>query len=168
MSSKTDLSALNAAEFGWKQSVLAPSRGEGGVVSGIDVAAVLHDAATECIIELFGASSLISLSHLVVRPVLRAISTTFVGPLTPGSRIVVGVTLGSLSQRSLVLTTALWRAEDSRLLAHGSAEFVVVEAASRRPVALPANVVDGLQRLHPPPLPSVSSQPANQANTHTS
>lgn len=168
MTSKKALRALDAAAFNWKQTALAPTNGEGGVVLGIDVTAILHDAATECVVGLFGTAAVASLSHLVVRPVLRAISAAFEGPLAPGTQIVVGVTLSSLSERSFSLTTAVWRAEDSLLVAHGSANFVVVDVESGRAVAVPGNVVDGLRRLLPLPPLAESSQPTEHADISTS
>ncbi|ODQ84844.1 hypothetical protein BHQ17_25680 [Mycolicibacterium holsaticum] len=119
------------------------------MVSGIDLAAMLHDAANDLVAELFGAADLNSLAKLVIRPVLRGISAVFDAPLTPGTPVIVGATLESLSRRSFELRTGAWMAQTRELVAHGGAAFVVVDAKSRKAVAVPENVTDALRRLRP-------------------
>lgn len=158
----THSAGLNSSEFVWKRKIVAPPADEGGVVPGIDIAAILHDAAIGLVTELFGADDLKSLSRLAARPVLQAISAVFNGPLVPETPVLIGATLGSLSERSFVLTTAVWLAESGRLLAHGTANFVIIDVASRRTVAVPDNVVSALRSLRPQsrlPRPRSINQP---------
>lgn len=128
---------------------MAPQRAEEGVVPGIDLTAVLHDAALELVAELFGGGDSTGLSGLAIRPVLRAVSATFEGPLTPGAPVYIGATLGSLSTRSFVLATGVWLAETRKLVAHGTASFVVFDVATRKTAAVPDAVVEALGALRP-------------------
>jgi acyl-CoA thioesterase FadM len=145
-------------EFAWTRSVGAPTTGEHGVVPGIDLAAMLHDAANDLVTELFGVTDLKSLSTLAVQPVLRGISAVFEAPLAPGTPVFVGATLGSLSQRSFELKTGVWMAQTRELITHGNAAFVVVDAKTRRTTAVPENVVEALRSLRP--ALSTASQPS--------
>ncbi|WP_297792874.1 hypothetical protein [Mycobacterium sp.] len=167
MAPDTRSAGLYSSEFVWKRRIAAPPSDEGGVVPGIDVTAMLHDAAIDLVTELFGANDLKSLSRLAARPVLQAISAVFNGPIVPETPVLIGATLGSLSERSFVLTTAVWLAENGCLLAHGTANFVIVDVASRRTVAVPDNVVGALRSLRPQsplPRPRPTRQPPNSTS----
>jgi acyl-CoA thioesterase FadM len=146
---QTGVTPLDATEFAWKRDVGAPTTGEHGVVPGIDLTAMLHDAANDLVTELFGVADLKSLSTLAIQPVLRGISAVFEAPLEPGTPVFVGATLGSLSRRSFELKTGVWMAKNRELIAHGSAAFVVVDAESRRTAAVPERVAEALRSLRP-------------------
>jgi acyl-CoA thioesterase FadM len=133
------------------------------VVPGIDLAAMLHDTANDLVTEIFGVADLESLSTLTIQPVLRGISAVFEAPLAPGTPVFAGATLGSLSQRSFELKTGVWMAQSRRLIAHGGAVFVVVDANTRRTTAVPENVVEALRSLRP--ALSTASQPLGNEQT---
>lgn len=143
------VTALDATDFGWKRELGAPSASEGGVVPGIDLAAMLHDTANDLVIEMFGTTDLKSLSALAIRPVLRGLSAIFEAPLAPRTPVFVGATLASLSRRAFELRTGVWKAESGELIAQGTAAFVVVEAKSRRTTAVPESVAEALRNLRP-------------------
>ncbi|BCP07997.1 hypothetical protein MINTM020_00950 [Mycobacterium paraintracellulare] len=146
---QTGIAAFDATDFVWKRAVDAPLTGEGGVVPGIDLAAVLHDAASDLVTELFGATDLKALSKLAIRPVLRGISAAFEAPLASGTPVLVGATHGSLSRRSFELRTGVWAAQSRELVAHGGVVFVVVDTRLRKTVAVPEKVVGALRSLRP-------------------
>lgn len=158
---QTDVAAFDATEFAWKRRAGAPSSYEGGVVPGIDLTAMLHDAANDLVAEIFGATDLSALAALAVRPVLRSISAVFDAPLTPGAPVFVGATLGSLSRRSFELRTGVWLAQSRGLVAHGAVAFVVVDTTLQETVAVPEKVVDALRSLRPA-LISETTRPENQ------
>lgn len=144
-----DWSALSADKFDWSRGVDAPPPDEGAQVSGMQIATLLHDAATELVAELFGAADTTSLSSFPIRPVLRSVSAVFELPLVPGTPVAIGATLGSLSTRSFALITGIWSDEGRRVVAHGTASFVVMDVASRRAVAVPHGIARSLRRLQP-------------------
>ncbi len=158
MTEQTDRILLEADDFTWRRPRSAPTTVEGGVVPGIDLIAMLHDAANELVIELFGISDLESISRLTIRPVLRGITAVFDAPLAPGSATLVGATLGSLSRRSFELRTGVWAAQSRELIAHGNAAFVVVDTESRKACAVPETVVEALSSLRNPRTDSASPQ----------
>ncbi|CAJ1500586.1 acyl-CoA thioesterase [[Mycobacterium] burgundiense] len=165
MALQTDTADLDATEFAWKRTVSAPSASEGGVVPGIDLVAMLNDAATDLVVELFGSTDLTSLAELAVRPVLRGISAVFEAPLTPGTPVFVGATLGSLARRSFELRSGVWIAQTRQLVARGGATFVVVDAQSRKSVAVPEHVTEALLRLRPALGTAAQSSASNKSDT---
>ncbi|WP_131812672.1 acyl-CoA thioesterase [Mycolicibacterium peregrinum] len=152
---------MDATEFAWKRRSGAPETYEGSVVPGIDLAAMLHDAANDLVAEVFGVTDLKSVAALPVRPVLRSINTVFDSPLRPGAPVLVGATLGSLSRRSFELRTGVWEAQDRRLISHGGVVFVVIDTQLQEAVAVPQNVVDALRSLRPAP-DTAAPEPDNQ------
>ncbi|MGV0870627.1 acyl-CoA thioesterase [Mycolicibacterium sp. XJ879] len=163
MTKQEDLIALAVEDFTWKRRRGASTAGEGDVVPGIELAAMLHDAANDLVAEVFGVPDLESLSALAIRPVLREITAVFDAALTPGAPVFVGATLGSLSQRSFALKTGVWTAQGRTLIAHGSAAFVVVDEKSRSAVAVPGNVAEALHSLRP--MASAPAEPFNNPTT---
>lgn len=154
MGEQIDQIMLDANAFQWTRSRGAPTTVEGGVVPGIDLIAMLHDAANELVIGLFGITDLESISMLTIRPVLRGITAVFEAPLAAGSATFVGATLGSLSRRSFELRTGVWTAQSRELIAHGNAAFVVVNTESRKACAVPENVAEALRSLRPASSPA--------------
>lgn len=149
MATEIDASTLDSPGFGWMHEGTAPVADEGHLVSGMQIARILHDSATDLVAELFGIRSPRQFASLAVRPVLRAVGATFERPVFPEAPVFTGATLGMLSARSFVLITGIWSAADRRLCAHGTASFVVIDVASRKPVAVPDAVVQSLRRLRP-------------------
>ncbi|MGV0794499.1 acyl-CoA thioesterase [Mycolicibacterium sp. XJ1819] len=167
MTSQVHDADYNATEFTWKRTTGAPPTDEGGVVPGIDLVAMLHDAANDLVTELFGAADLKSLASLPIRPVLLGISAVFDAPLAPGTPVIVGATSESLSRRSFELRTGVWTRHDGALVAHGGATFVVVDATSQKAVPVPENIADALRSLRPA-LRTAAHSPDNQPSQATS
>jgi acyl-CoA thioesterase FadM len=148
---KTDETGLDVGEFTWKLGVIGPQHGEHGVVRGVDLTVLLHDAVNDLISELFGVTDPQQLSNLTVRPILRSLTASFDAPLIPGSPILIGATLGSLGQRSFELRAAIWLAENRRQVAHGSVTYVVFDTAAQTAAPVPERVVQALNSLRPAP-----------------
>lgn len=158
--SEFTIGPLTSPEFGWMHRGTAPVADEGTMVSGMQIARTLHDSATDLVAELFGVRSPADFSSLTVRPILRAIGTTFERPLLPEAPVFTGATLGMLSERSFALITGIWSAAERRLCAHGTASFVAIDVTAQRTVPLPGPVVDALRRLRPDLSASVGEKPA--------
>jgi acyl-CoA thioesterase FadM len=150
------------AEFEWTRPAAGAQTDEEGKATGLEIAAMLHDAAVDWVSELFGATDPTLLSTLVVRPILRSISATFQSPLAAGEPVFVGATLGHLSVRSFALVTGVWAADDRRLIAGGTASFVVVDTGTGKATAVPDIVADTLRRTRPD-LAEFQSGPGNGA-----
>lgn len=149
MQTQIDKNSLIASEFDATSPSVAPPPDEGGLVSGKQIAEMLHDAAVDLVGVLFGLTDLAALSAADVRPVLRSVAATFETPLMPGIPILSGATLASLSARSFHLATGIWTADDGRLVAHGTAGFAVINTQTRKTVAVPDDVVHALRSLRP-------------------
>lgn len=144
-----DLSAVDTAEFDWMRALVAPPPDEGELVSGIQIATVLHDCAVDLVSETFGVGGPESLSALDVRPILSGLGATFARPMVSGKRVFSGSTLGAMSEKSFSLVSGLWTGDDRRLIAQGTASFVTIDVQSRRAVPVPTAVVDALRTLRP-------------------
>lgn len=155
-------------EFNWKRQAVASSKDEAGVIAGIDLATMLHDAALELVVEAFGVEDLESLSRLPARPILRSVSSTFQRPLDPGAPMFVGARPQVISERSFLLNTGLWLVDSARpathsetrepasLVAYGTAGFVVIDNTSRKAVALPDYAANALHQLRGASTPGIA------------
>jgi acyl-CoA thioesterase FadM len=135
--------------LGWTREIDSPAPDEGGVVSGVQLARMLHDTALDFVTESFGADTPSALHELGVRPILRALGVNFESPLERDSRVVTGARLGVLGTKSFGIEAGIWRGGDGRLIAHGTVSFVAFDVEAGRAVALPSEVADRLRVPRP-------------------
>lgn len=125
---------------GWIQELVAPTGAEAGYLTGIQVTELMHDAAMAYLTAAMDVTVLQDIGTLPVRPVLRGMTSQFEAPLLSEQPVRVQIRVDARSERSFVLGQAAHLSLDEQLVARGTMTLVMIDAATHRSTAVPAEV----------------------------
>ena len=131
--------------FPWVQPMTAADVPGTSHVDNIQIMSMLFDAWMSYMNQGLG----IDRTEVFVnagRPIVKSVSAQFHAEIHAGQQLTCGVRVASRSTRSFTLEQVLWSDEPSRPVATGAVVLVTIDRTSGRPVEIPTDLWDAVER----------------------